>query len=169
MERGEWKLTHQGVAFYPDGNTADGQHRFGAIILSDKVQRFVVMTSFADDAYDAIDNGKGRNSADAGGLAGITEAGIKSNVSRTVMQYEEKWRTGRAYSPTIIEVVKFMSANDRQVKTVVDMARTMVKNCAEPCMSEAETASAALLMIRGGYTEGAVSGYLSAIQLGVAD
>lgn len=169
MERGEWKLTHQGVAFYPDGNTADGQHRFGGIVLSDKAQRFVVMTSFADDAYDAIDSGKGRTSGDAGALAGIADAGIKSSVSREVMRYEEWWRSGRRYAPTIIETVKFMSANDRQLKTVTDMARTMVKNCSEPCMSEAETASAALLMVRGGYAEGTVSGYLSAIQLGVAD
>src|SRR5262245_63796756 len=36
MERSEWKLTHQGVAFYPDGNTADGQHRFGGIVRSEE-------------------------------------------------------------------------------------------------------------------------------------
>ena len=38
MLRGEWKLTHQGIAFLEDGSLDDGQHRLKAIIEADKVK-----------------------------------------------------------------------------------------------------------------------------------
>lgn len=34
MKKGEWPLTHQGIAFDEDGNLLDGQHRLYAIILA---------------------------------------------------------------------------------------------------------------------------------------
>ena len=34
MKRGEWKLINQGLAFYPDGKMADGQHRSAAVAIS---------------------------------------------------------------------------------------------------------------------------------------
>jgi len=34
MKRGEWRLTHQGIAFRSDGTIADGQHRLAAVVMS---------------------------------------------------------------------------------------------------------------------------------------
>lgn len=34
MRRGEWKLTHQGIALGQDGQVVDGQHRLSAIVES---------------------------------------------------------------------------------------------------------------------------------------
>ena len=168
MERGDWKINHQGVAFYADGNLADGQHRFAAVLMANKPQRFVVMASFDDDAFDTIDIGKIRNAGDALFLRGVADPAVKAAIVRVVMAYEHKQKTGRFLTPTVIEVEKFVKDESR-IGTVIEMARTITKNCSDPCMSENETAAAALLLLRGGYTENAVSGYLSAIQLGVAD
>ena len=66
MKRGEWKLIHQGMAFYPDGNIADGQHRAAAVAVSGTTQKFVMFPNFQDGAVDAIDVGKARSAGDAG-------------------------------------------------------------------------------------------------------
>ena len=34
LRRGNWKLTHQGVAISPSGRLLDGQHRLSAIVQS---------------------------------------------------------------------------------------------------------------------------------------
>jgi hypothetical protein len=169
MSRGEWKRHHQGIAFYADGNLADGQHRLAAVIFCGKPQIFLITTSFDDDAFDTIDIGKSRTAPDALALRGIADPGIKAAIARTTMQYEHLFQKNRSFTPTVIEIEQFIRANTEQFDTVIEMARTMVKNCSDPCLSESETATAALLLIRGGYQQGAVSGYLSAILLGVAD
>ena len=35
MREGRWVLTHEGIAFSPNGRLLDGQHRLQAIILAD--------------------------------------------------------------------------------------------------------------------------------------
>jgi len=54
MDRGEWKLNHQGIAAYPDGTLADGQHRMCGLALSSvtKPLPFIVCSDFDKDAID---------------------------------------------------------------------------------------------------------------------
>jgi len=42
MERGEWKLNHQGIAFDDEGILVDGQHRLAAVRESGKTVRMMV-------------------------------------------------------------------------------------------------------------------------------
>ncbi len=65
MKRGEWKLIHQGLAFYRDGKIADGQHRSAAVAISGTTQKFVMFPNFGDGHVDAIYVGKGRSAGDA--------------------------------------------------------------------------------------------------------
>ncbi|WP_277214004.1 hypothetical protein, partial [Isoptericola croceus] len=73
MKRGEWKLIHQGLAFYPDGKIADGQHRLAAVAISGTTQKFVMFPNFQDGDVDAIDVGKARSAGDAVQLLGFEE------------------------------------------------------------------------------------------------
>ena len=61
MERGEWRQTHQGIAFDRDGYLVDGQHRLRAIQLSGTTQRMLVVSGLESD--DAIDSGIKRTMA----------------------------------------------------------------------------------------------------------
>ncbi len=112
MKRGEWKLIHQGIAFYRDGRTADGQHRLAALVISGTTQKFVIFPGFADGNVDAIDIGKARSAGDTVQMLGFEDGGLKAAVCKVVMGYENEVQTGRKLNPTVIQVEKFVGEND---------------------------------------------------------
>lgn len=65
-ERGEWKLTHQGIAFDRFGTLVDGQHRltFISLLADGESVPLNVTTDICDDAFDAIDIGLKRTMSD---------------------------------------------------------------------------------------------------------
>ena len=65
-QRGEWRITHQGIAFATDGRLLDGQHRLTFVSeLPDKTEvPMLVTTGLKDEAFDAIDQGKARTVRD---------------------------------------------------------------------------------------------------------
>jgi len=65
LRRGNWKLTHQGVAISPNGRLLDGQHRLSAIVQSGIAAQMVVALDVPEDAYLVMDRGKPRRIADA--------------------------------------------------------------------------------------------------------
>lgn len=69
--RGEWKVTHQGIAFGKSGNLLDGQHRLTFISqLPDGASVPVNVTTNQDDStFDAIDQGFRRTSSDVLGVS----------------------------------------------------------------------------------------------------
>lgn len=64
--RGEWKITHQGIAFSKSGRLLDGQHRLTFISeLPDKtVVPMNVSSDLEEDAFDCIDQGFKRTVSD---------------------------------------------------------------------------------------------------------
>lgn len=73
MLSGDFKLTHQGIAFYDDGDICDGQHRLHAIRQSKTSQRMLVTKGIPkDDGHIlAIDNSTPRSVTDSSVLSGI--------------------------------------------------------------------------------------------------
>lgn len=69
MLAGEWRLTHQGLAFDVDGRLIDGQHRLWAVVCAAnrrpgiKIQ-FWVSKGWDAENYQTIDNGVPRVAAD---------------------------------------------------------------------------------------------------------
>lgn len=70
---GKWKLTHQGVAFYSDGELADGQHRLQAIVKTGIPLTMPVFQGIERNADTilAIDCGRGRTVTDSAAISGI--------------------------------------------------------------------------------------------------
>ncbi|MFJ5687702.1 hypothetical protein [Streptomyces sp. NPDC093099] len=62
--RGEWKLTHQGIAFDSNGTLLDGQHRLHAIIEANTPVEMVVFEGLSKDVFSVLDTGKRRSAAD---------------------------------------------------------------------------------------------------------
>jgi hypothetical protein len=76
MVKGNWKLTHQGIAFDNDGNLIDGQHRLNAIRKANvPINMFVF---YECDNFDMLDRGKSRNPFDVISLAGLPYANQKT-------------------------------------------------------------------------------------------
>lgn len=64
MKAGEWKLTHQGVAFDTTGSLVDGQHRLSAIVRSGVTVQMTVATDVDPATFTVLDQGAKRNAAD---------------------------------------------------------------------------------------------------------
>lgn len=69
MRRGEWKATHQGIAFSISGKLIDGQHRLMAILISGISQLMLVVHDVPDDAFSVLDIGVKRTISDTTGLS----------------------------------------------------------------------------------------------------
>lgn len=74
MLNGQWRDTHQAIAFNCDGSLKDGQHRLHAVVKSGVPQVFWIATGLSDEAGVHIDTHAPRSDCDAFQLAGA-EAG----------------------------------------------------------------------------------------------
>lgn len=74
---GEWKVTHQGIAFWEDGELADGQHRLNAIIEAGVGVWVYVTRGVPRENAEAIDRGKTRSNKDH-----LHFSGVKSDTRR---------------------------------------------------------------------------------------
>lgn len=64
MRRGEWHLTHQGIALDIDGNLIDGQHRLAAVIKANVIVPMMVTVNAPAGSFVALDGGVKRTLAD---------------------------------------------------------------------------------------------------------
>lgn len=73
IDDGKWRLTHQGIAFYTDGELADGQHRLEAIMRTGVSLTMPVFNGVERDIDTvlAIDSGKGRTVTDGALISGL--------------------------------------------------------------------------------------------------
>ncbi len=70
MRRGDWVITHQGIAFDVNGVLVDGKHRLAAIIEAEVPVELTVFTDLRVDTFDVLDTGKRRNAADVLAIEG---------------------------------------------------------------------------------------------------
>jgi hypothetical protein len=100
MRRGEWRVTHQGIAFDATGALVDGQHRLAAIVEADLPVEITVFTEVPEGAFDVLDTGKRRNAADVLAIEGEKSAVTLAAMVRTVWLYENRpelnWSGGDA-------------------------------------------------------------------------
>lgn len=115
LERGEWRITHQGIALDGDGVVLDGQHRLDAIRRFGKPVEIMVTEGVAREAFTVIDTGAKRTTADALHIAGFANTNIMAAAARLAITWREvernpnagNWHT--AYSAiTTPVVVDFM-------------------------------------------------------------
>lgn len=69
MRRGEWQLSHQGVAFDEQGLLADGQHRLNAVLESGCTVEMVVWRNCPPDMFNVVDTGARRSNSDILGVS----------------------------------------------------------------------------------------------------
>lgn len=100
MGRGEWQVTHQGIAFDNEGVLRDGQHRLAAIVEADQPIELMVFTDVEPETFDVLDTGKRRNAADVLAIEGEKSATLLAAVVRTIFLYynrpEASWTGGSA-------------------------------------------------------------------------
>jgi hypothetical protein len=65
IERGEWELTNDAIAFDAEGQLLNGQHRLTAIVVMQETLPLVVLRNLPPKVQDVMDTGLQRKTADA--------------------------------------------------------------------------------------------------------
>jgi hypothetical protein len=74
MKSGQWKATHQGIAFDINGRLVDGQHRLMGIMKADVTVKMMVTYNVEPDTFAVLDQGAKRNPSDIlGGSPRVAE------------------------------------------------------------------------------------------------
>ncbi|MBO0883441.1 MAG: hypothetical protein J2P17_24515 [Mycobacterium sp.] len=114
MKRGEWKITHQGVAVDTNGTLVDGQHRLAAVIEANLPVEMTVFTDVPPDTFDVLDTGKRRNAADVLAIEGEQSTHHLAAMLRTVWLYDNRrdmnWSGGGA-SVSNQQILETLEAN----------------------------------------------------------
>jgi len=101
IKNGEWKTTHQGIAFSSAGRLLDGQHRLMAIVDANIACLMAVTTNMEAGIFDVIDRGERRTHADIHGLsrrdAEILTVAMKLLDSRPTSQQVGRLVGGRIH------------------------------------------------------------------------
>lgn len=112
MRAGKWLLTHQGIAFDPEGWLIDGQHRLTAIIQAEMTIRISVTRNVPREVWEVLDTGRVRT------LTDMFRLNLSANAARevaTVARRVTLWNMGKPYtrsiSPTRSEVMATVDAD----------------------------------------------------------
>lgn len=89
MREGQWMVTHQGIAFDPDGFLIDGQHRLWGVIASKRHVEMTVAYDVPRSTFVSIDTGSARTPADVVKMAGYGQANQLSAASRMLLGYDD--------------------------------------------------------------------------------
>ena len=96
IKKGEWVVTHQGIAFDVNGKLIDGQHRLLAIAKSGIDTPILVTRDIEPDAFIAIDTHAKRNQADVYRISKPYAAFISSlcrSLNRSFSKFNHKETT----------------------------------------------------------------------------
>jgi hypothetical protein len=132
MEEGEYKLTHQGIAFDENGHLQDGQHRLLAVVQSGTTQQFWVFREMPEHNFTVIDMGRDRKTSDVLALEGFESPNLTSSISKFILAYESGARanaiaastgsTGKSFISND-KVLNFAKSHKERLETVAEMSK----------------------------------------------
>jgi hypothetical protein len=99
MIDGNWKLTHQGIAFNTKGELIDGQNRLSAICRADMPVKMVVTYNVDNDAMPNIDLGIKRSGSDVYRITGESISNEMIAIARMIEEGETIYSDTKVLSP----------------------------------------------------------------------
>ena len=121
MARGEWELTHQGIAFNAEGDLIDGQHRLTAIIKSGAHIPMMVTRNLPVQAYYAVDQLRVRSIADNTGM-GVREIQTASALCRMYFGTNTSQEQVLMMRTALLGEIRAVTDSVRQCKAVLSAA-----------------------------------------------
>jgi hypothetical protein len=113
MANGNWRTTHQGIAFDADGNLRDGQHRMAAIVRSGVTVRMLIVKGIPREGFGVMDTGRGRTMADRLQIEGRGSDAVQlAAVARKALLWDAGLPWSRGLLPTREEISKFIDDNE---------------------------------------------------------
>ncbi|WP_234440540.1 hypothetical protein [Streptomyces rimosus] len=94
LERNEWRVHHQGIAFTTEGRLLDGQHRLAAIVQARKSAEIMVARGVDPATFSVMDTGKRRTARDLLHLEGEKRAQQLAAALRGLFLYRRAPKAG---------------------------------------------------------------------------
>lgn len=168
MAAGDWKFHHQGIAFTPEGQLGDGQHRLIAGALSGKGLHTKVSTDFDLSSIDAIDRSGRRTVAQALTMKGVTDAKAKAGVCEAAIRYLEAVKHG--FKPRLSEyrLERALQSNETIIAEALSIGRSSTRNVTEPMLNWQDSSTWAAIALMSNWDVASVVSFLAALQQGIA-
>ena len=136
LQQGNFKLTHQGIAFDWDGNLIDGQHRLMAIVESGVTASMYVTYNCDPSIFKVIDSGSARNTNDVLKLLGVTNYSTVASGIRLILWAWDRYaaqssfvprKTYKIYTTTNAETAEFYTEYASVLDPLTHQARALRK------------------------------------------
>ena len=120
MMSGHWRQTHQNaIAFYENGNIADGQHRLAAIVKAGIPVNMYVAYGLSQQDGSVIDQGRVRSLTDALRIGGLISSKTYASHRVAVAKFLRAMETGSNSAPSIFEVAEILQKIDPQLDPIL--------------------------------------------------
>jgi hypothetical protein len=127
LQEGKFVLTHQGIAFYENGDLADGQHRLHAIAEAEVAANMMVTRGLPLDHVHAIDNGRPRSVQNVLHFVGVDLSHKHIAAARVLwMQYHSQ-AAGTVWDANSVDTArftKFVEATKEPIVFAIPASRT---------------------------------------------
>jgi hypothetical protein len=112
MLNGKWTKCPAPIAFYDDGQLADGQHRLWALVISGMTLEFVVVTGLSREDGLNIDTGLGRSLVDNARISGQSErlSNVLVSTARAI-EFGSSNATAGKRALTFAETIEIVNAH----------------------------------------------------------
>lgn len=125
IQRGEWKLSHQGVAFARDGTLLDGQHRLTAIVQAERAVPLTVTFDAPAESFDVLD------------------VGVKRTLSDVLSETKEIVAVGRFMAALDNPSLRGLSLTGQFVSGYIELVRPIYDDLVAFCPTAVRTWSSA--------------------------
>ncbi|WP_129815099.1 hypothetical protein [Streptomyces albidoflavus] len=130
IRRGEWKLTHQGIAFDENDQLLDGQHRLRAVIEANSAVEMYAFYGLPRDTFPVLDIGKRRSASDTLYSTGAKYLPLLSSTIRHVNLFHnipnERWTGAQAHVSNDI-ILSSYHADKNRYEEAVTVGRELAK------------------------------------------
>jgi len=168
IEKGEWKVTNQGLAFDKEGNLIDGQHRLAAVLQTRKTVPMMVATNMPADIFNVVDSGCKRTTGDALDILGSENGLVVSGAIKIFICYqkfpEASWSGTAIVQPTAIEITDIYKQRSDEIEALLSVIKTKHKRF--KCFAPSLGLALSMLLLDSGWSDVQIWEFWDAVTLG---
>ena len=168
IEKGEWKVTNQGLAFDKEGNLIDGQHRLAAVLQTRKTVPMMVATNMPADIFNVIDSGCKRTTGDALDILGSENGLVVSGAIKIFICYrkfpEQSWSGTAIVQPTAIEITNIYKQRSDEIEALLSVIKSKHKRF--KCFAPSLGLAFSMLLLDVGWSDVQIWEFWDAVTLG---
>ena len=168
IEKGEWKVTHQGLAFDKDGNLIDGQHRLAAVLQTRQTVKMTVATNMDASIFDVVDTGSKRSTGDALDILGSEHGRVVSAALKVWICYqkfpERTWSGANIQQPSTTDITSIYKERKDEIEALLSVIKKKHKNF--KCFAPSLGLALSLLLLDAGWSDVQIWEFWDCVTLG---